>query len=265
MMPRVEIKDIDGNAMTTKAYKSWKAALGSRTNWERAMLVNTTLDNLDLSGYNFDGANLCGTTFRQVNLRGATFRKANLRETAFEQTTMAGARFDRAMMDRAVLYQCGIHSAVFDHCMLTRATLEDLSTDGRTSWVGTYFSYTILRDIVLGRTPLTGCDFCEADMEGAILVGPHVIDAGQDVRGYRFFATQNEDGVVVVHVGCQQFVGVQEARSYNYEHEYAPIYKECLAKVTMIAAGAKARGWKLEPKQTKQPRKRTRADAHVWS
>lgn len=83
-----------------------------------------------------------------------------------------------------------------------------------------------------------------ANLSGAV----GFILIGQDIRSYLFWATQNNDGVVMILAGCQRFVGIAAARDHwTHRHEYDPIlHEDCLSMVDRAERMAKVRGWKLE-------------------
>ena len=92
---------------------------------------------------------------------------------------------------------------------------------------------------------LSGADLREADLRGAT----GFVNGGHDLRGYLFYATQNEDGVTIVRAGCREFVGIAAARAHWTErHTDNPILRaDCLSLVDRIERMAAVRGWQLEP------------------
>ena len=86
--------------------------------------------------------------------------------------------------------------------------------------------------------------------EGANLGGAYLIDAGQDRRGYRFVGVKQEAGYMI-HAGCRWYTTKEAKAHWNHAHDNdEPLKSEILAKLRLIAATAKARGWnmrKLKP------------------
>ena len=97
---------------------------------------------------------------------------------------------------------------------------------------------------------LRGADLRGADLGGAYLGGAHLIDAGQDRRGYRFVGVKQEAGYMI-HAGCRWYTTKEAKAHWNHAHDNdEPLKSEILAKLRLIAATAKARGWnmrKLKP------------------
>lgn len=89
-----------------------------------------------------------------------------------------------------------------------------------------------------------------ANLRGANLgadLGADLIDAGQDSRGYRFVGWLHE-GVVQIRAGCRNFT-LDEGRKHWANRHGPTLRAECLAKLDLIEAVAKARGWGGEKEQ----------------
>ena len=112
-------------------------------------------------------------------------------------------------------------------------------------------SFADLRDANLSGANLSGAHLYGAHLSGANLYGANlsytnlygadlsgvasVIDAGQDVRGYRFVAVRWDDGLRIV-AGCRWFT-LGEALTHWFTDG------EPRRKVDMIETEAHARGW----------------------
>ena len=96
----------------------------------------------------------------------------------------------------------------------------------------------------LNGADLIGANLNGANLNGAHLNGANLIDAGQDRRGYRFWAWRGADGTVVYRGGCREWLSFETAQGH-----FGPGYAsdgsvdECLARLEFLFAGAKRRGW----------------------
>src|SRR3990167_271727 len=102
---------------------------------------------------------------------------------------------------------------------------------------------------VLHNADLRGANLRDADLRGANLRGANLILAGQDIRGFSFYAYADDNHVVVIRAGCRQFRGIAAAMAYwEARHtDDAILMEDCLSLVNRIARMAAIRGWKLEP------------------
>jgi len=100
-----------------------------------------------------------------------------------------------------------------------------------------------LSDANLSGAYLRGADLSGADLRRADLSGASIIDAGQDVRGYRFVAVRHDNGLRI-GAGCRWFT-LPEARAHWLQaHDDDPALRaECITKVALIESVASARGW----------------------
>ncbi|MCP5230933.1 MAG: pentapeptide repeat-containing protein, partial [Zoogloeaceae bacterium] len=95
---------------------------------------------------------------------------------------------------------------------------------------------------------LYGANLCEADLRGADLrgadlYGAEIIDAGQDRRGYRFFAWRNTDGEAVYRAGCKETTNYAEfCAHYGGDYKSNGDKAECLARLQFLHDEA-ARRW----------------------
>src|SRR3990167_1891642 len=106
-----------------------------------------------------------------------------------------------------------------------------------------------LHNADLHNADLRGANLRDADLRGANLRGANLILAGQDIRGFSFYAYADDNHVVVIRAGCRQFRGIAAAMAYwEARHtDDAILMEDCLSLVNRIARMAAIRGWKLEP------------------
>jgi len=100
----------------------------------------------------------------------------------------------------------------------------------------------------LSGANLSGANLRRANLSGADLRGAHLILIGQDIRGYLFWATE-EDGCITIRAGCRRFVGIAAARAHWQDrHQGDPVlHADCLSLMQRCETMATARGWRLEP------------------
>ncbi len=105
-----------------------------------------------------------------------------------------------------------------------------------------------LRGADLRGADLYGANLRGADLRGANLRGADLIDAGQDRRGFRFWAWRNKDGTVY-RAGCHEWADFAEALAwYGDGYPSAGDRHECIARLTLLRDEA-ARRWPVEVKQ----------------
>ena len=142
------------------------------------------------------------------NLRGANLREADLRGANLREADLRGANLRGANLGEANLREAN------------------------------------LRGANLGEADLSGADLSGANLSGVRAV----IDGGQDARGYRVMGWLR-DGQLMIKAGCRNFT-LAEARAhwggadYLEDHD-AATQAEMIARVEMIAAVARARGWQF--------------------
>ena len=99
---------------------------------------------------------------------------------------------------------------------------------------------------------LEGSDLRGADLRGACLRGADLLDAGQDSRGYRFVAVKQKKGPYLIFAGCHTFTLKEAQAHWKKRHEGdQALQAECQAKIKLIAAVAKARGWESKGEAVK--------------
>ena len=105
-----------------------------------------------------------------------------------------------------------------------------------------------LRGADLRGAYLYGANLRGADLRGANLYGADLIDAGQDRRGFRFWAWRNKDGTVY-RAGCHEWADFAEALAwYGDGYPSTGDRHECIARLTLLRDEA-ARRWPVEVKQ----------------
>ena len=135
-------------------------------------------------------------------------------------------------------------AAVAERANLRGADLGDANLRGA-NLGGAY-----LRGANLGGAYLGGANLGGANLGDANLGDANLIDAGVDVRGYRFVAVRPISDKPWIFAGCRAFTDVPSAITHwqNSKPEEGRDPQECLAKIALIEAVAKSRGWlKEEP------------------
>jgi hypothetical protein len=168
----------------------------------------------------------------EVDLSGVNMHLLDLRYASFHLCRITDAS------------QCDLRHANFSYADLTHTNLYNSD----------------LREANCYRANMTGAFVAVADFHGARLAGAilHGVDtraanlivAGQDVRGYTFYATSDEDGVMTIQAGCRYFVGMREARAHwqgrhrGTKNRYSHV--DCLSLLQRLERLARAKGWKME-------------------
>ena len=103
---------------------------------------------------------------------------------------------------------------------------------------GTNLGGAFLSGTNLGGADLSGADLSGAFLSGADLGSGLLIDAGQDSRGYRFWAWQHE-GVTVYRAGCREWRDYDDALAH-YDDGYASdgCREECILRLSLLRAEA---------------------------
>jgi len=95
----------------------------------------------------------------------------------------------------------------------------------------------------LGDAYLRGADLVGANLRGANLEDTDLIDAGQDRRGFRFWAWRDNSGVVVYRGGCHTWTSIDDAIAwYGDSYSSNGDRAECIARLTLLRDEA-ARRW----------------------
>ena len=96
---------------------------------------------------------------------------------------------------------------------------------------------------------LAGADLARANLVHADLAGADLIDAGQDRRGFRFWAWRTKEGEIVYRAGCHEWRDISQARDwYGKGYKSTGDRHECLARIKLLHAEA-LRRWPADQKQ----------------
>jgi hypothetical protein len=145
-----------------------------------------------------------------------------------------------------------LRGAILSYADLGGASLRGANL-GRADLRGAFLRGADLSGALLGRAKLRGANLSYANLRGAnlrgailsyaSLRGSTIIDAGVDVRGYRFCAVQ-QNLSYMIHAGCRWFTPEGATKHWRSAHKDNPILRmEILGKLRLIKETAKARGW----------------------
>ncbi len=189
-----------------------------------AVRMDADLVDADLGGADLVDADLVDADLVDADLGGADLGGADLGGADLSGANLSGANLREADLGDADLGNTNLSQANLSHANLSNTDLVDADLGG-------------------------------ADLSGANLSNTNLIDAGQDVRGFRFVGVRQKDGVMI-SAGCR-WLSLPEAMAHWKErHANDPaLQAECLGKVKLIKAIAKARGPKAktpsnQPKET---------------
>jgi hypothetical protein len=161
-----------------------------------------------LSGAYLTGANLSG-----ANLTGAYLSGANLSGAYLSGAYLTGAYLTGAYLVGANLTGANLTGAYLVGANLTGANL-------------------------------VGANLTGANLSGANLSGANLVDAGQDRRGFRFWAWCRPDGAVVYRGGCREWQSIDDALAhYGAEYRSDGDIDECRARLRMLHEEGCRRGW----------------------
>jgi hypothetical protein len=206
--------------------------LRSESGGKHADLYGADLRGANLRGADLRGANLRRADLRRADLRGANLRGADLRRADLYGANLSGADLYGANLRGADLRRADLRRADLSGADLRRADLRGANLSGAN----------------LSGADLYGADLSGANLSGANLRGANLILIGQDIRGYLFYASKNDDGVVVIRAGCREFIGISAAREHwSNRHKHDEVLRaDCLSLVDRCETMARVRGWKLE-------------------
>ena len=155
-----------------------------------------------------------------------------------EAALRAGISLRGADLSGVDLSDADLRGADLRNANLRDANLSDANLSGA------YLSDANLSGAYLSDANLSDANLSGAYLNGAYLSHTNFIDAGQDNRGYRFWAWRRVDGVVVYRAGCHQWDSVDAAREW-YDESYSSDGDphECLARIELLHNLAKMRGW----------------------
>jgi len=148
-----------------------------------------------------------------------------------------------AIKNRANLSGADLSGAYLSGADLYRADLSGADLSGA-NLSGAYLSGAYLSGADLYRADLSGANLYRADLSGANLSGADLIDGGEDKRGYRFWAWRRKDGALIIRGGCREWAGLAAATAhYGKMYDSDGDKAECLARIALIEAVARQRGW----------------------
>ena len=164
------------------------------------------------------------------------------------RANLSGANLSGAYLSGADLSRADLSRADFSGAYLSRADFSGANLSGA------YLSGANLSRANLSRANLSGAYLSGANLSRAYLSGANLILIGQDIRGYLFWAT-DDDGYITIRAGCRWFTGITAARvHWQNRHLGDPVlHADCLSLVQRCETMATARGWKLEPGREEQP------------
>jgi hypothetical protein len=162
---------------------------------------------------------------------------------------------ERADLSGQDLYGANLTGADLSGANLTGADLSGANLRGA-NLRGANLRGATLSGATLRGANLTGADLrganlrvanlYGANLSGANLAGATVIVAGQDARGYLFYAYL-VDGDVEVRAGCHRMPLRDAIAHWSQAHADDPVLQaDCLSLVRRIEAMARARGWIAE-------------------
>ena len=172
-----------------------------------------------------------------ADLRGAYLRAADMRAANLSRAYLSDADMRAADMRGAYLSDADLRGAD-----LSRADLYGADLRGADLYGANLYGANLSRADLSGAD-LSGANLIGANLNGANLHSNSIIDAGKDARGYRFVAVQHDTGPMIA-AGCRWFTLDEAKVHWDAAHADDPILRsECIAKVSLIEAIAKARGW----------------------
>ena len=182
---------------------------------------------IQMRGLAIRGARLQAWDLTGVNLRRLDLRDANLKMAILDDTDLSDSRLSGALLQGA---------------SLCRARLS------LTSLLGVNLTKANLYQAVLYNVPMQGTCLEEADLQGAYLESPDLIDAGCDSRGFRFVAVRqgarDKEEPYQIFAGCRTFPLEGARLHWRVRHPHnEPLRRECRAKVALLQEVAQARGW----------------------
>ena len=198
------------------------------------------------------GADLRFAYLSDAYLRAADMRCANLSRANLSRANLICADLSGANLICADLIGAYLSDAYLRAANLICANLICADLSGA-NLICADLNGAHLSDANLSRADLLYVDLSGADLSGANLIGANlnganlhsnsIIDAGKDARGYRFVAVQHDTGPMIA-AGCRWFTLDEAKVHWDAAHADDPILRsECIAKVSLIEAIAKARGW----------------------
>lgn len=186
-----------------------------------------TIESVDLENAVFSARSMRAATFSNCNLAGASFRAATLDDAKFERCNLDGATFKDADMERVVIDYCSLDRTSFENAHLEYARLLLCYSSG-----GMTFRCARLRG--------TWIDPMQC-----------IIDAGLTPDGWRMLGIAHPSNAgrpkLIIEAGCRRrtYKGALAHWDENENDHSEKTIKDRFARVKMIAAAARARGWKV--------------------
>ena len=163
-------------------------------------------------------------------------KRADLSKADLSGADLSGADLRMADLREADLSKADLSMADLSGATLRGATLREADLSMATLRMAT------LRGADLSMATLRGADLRMADLREATL-----IVAGQDARGYLFYAYQTDDGGVEMRAGCRRMSLPDAIVHWSQAHGDDPaLQADCLSLVRRIEAMARVRGWIAE-------------------
>lgn len=159
---------------------------------------------------------------------------------------------------------CVFRNSHFDHCYFSHCKFRNCD-----------FSYASLMGVVAVRSMLSGCNMVDSRLNDSVwmggtwarcdfnnsyladlgapslsLVDNNLVLAGQDTRGYQFYAFSDADNIVNIRAGCRYYRGMRDAREHWSEerHRVNPELQKGIWKMLdRIEEAALIKSWRLNP------------------
>ena len=202
-------------------------------NLSGADLSSVDLRKVDLNEADLRKADLHAADLRKANLRKANLRKANLRKADLSGADLSGADLRKADLSGADLSGANLRKADLNEADLSGADLNEVDLSGAN----------------LDKAILSGANMNGANLR-KVWVGvrtqlhrqTNIIDAGVDIRGFRFWAwydTTNKVGKVVYRAGCREWFSYASAIAHYSEKTYCGHGNrlECIRRLDVL------KGW----------------------
>lgn len=189
--------------------------------FSRAVAAQRPIRNQSFQNTVFNKGNYKGMKFTNCDFSGVDFQAVAFQDCSFMGCDMRGSHMDG----------CSIINTTFAHCMLERQHIEHVHL-----WNIQYNACTFT-DSKFGPTSGDMIDFTQCYS---------IIDAGQDIRGYRFFAVRNTETGYMVKAGCRWYDPGTAFRHWiigETSRHISDIAASVKHKIMLIRGEATARGW----------------------
>lgn len=209
-----------------KLYAQHQKWLGDPTVGKPLELHDVSLSDInfrsfpDLRHSIFYNCNLNHTELRSVDLHNAAFIGGEFRFTYFMYSNLS----------QAALTGADLTCSMFNDSNLTGAVLRDSN----------------LTAASFHRSNLADIDLANADIHHLVYDTNRLIIAGQDPRGYLFYATPWSDGTgIIIKAGCRRFTSIEDAQAHWHDRHAAnvPLQRIINHYLQLIEAHATGIGW----------------------